>query len=70
MEADVEAANAGLASFETIKRYAVLPSDFAESGDVTPTLKVRRARVIEKHRHLLDSLYEDLPAPGEARIRP
>lgn len=70
VEADVEAANAGLASFETIKRYAVLPSDFAESGDVTPTLKVRRARVIEKHRHLLDSLYEDLPAPGEARIRP
>lgn len=51
--------NAQLASFESIKRYAILPNEFTiESGELTPSLKVRRKVVDKKYRHLLDSLYE------------
>ena len=47
-----------LAPFEMPKKIALLGSDFSvESGELTPTLKVKR-RVIEKnYKSLIDSLY-------------
>ncbi|HZD86761.1 MAG TPA: long-chain fatty acid--CoA ligase [Gaiellaceae bacterium] len=45
----VDAVNRDRARTEQIKRFAVLPRDFSlESGEVTPTLKLRR-RVVEQH---------------------
>jgi long-chain acyl-CoA synthetase len=47
-----------LASFETIKKFEILPHDFAlESGEITPTLKVKRRFVSEKYRDLLENMY-------------
>jgi long-chain acyl-CoA synthetase len=55
----VERVNRGLASFEQVKRFVLLGKDFSqESGELTPTLKVRRKVVIEKYGRLLDALYE------------
>lgn len=53
-----------LAGYETPKRIGLLVQDFSiESGELTPTLKVKR-RVIEKnYRQLIDSLYS--PRPGD-----
>jgi long-chain acyl-CoA synthetase len=54
----VAEANAQLASFESIKNFAVLPRDFTiESGELTPSLKVKRKIVDERYRDLIDSLY-------------
>lgn len=54
----VESANRQLARYETIKRFAVLDSDFTlEGGELTPTLKVKRKVVTEKFKGLLDSFY-------------
>ena len=51
-------ANSHLASFETIKNFAILPHEFTvESGELTPSLKVKRKVVDENYRALLDSLY-------------
>jgi len=51
--------NARLASFEQIKRFLLLDSDFSiETDELTPTLKVKRKFVTEKYRQLLDGLYE------------
>lgn len=51
-------ANSQLASFETIKNFAVLASDFTiESGELTPSLKVKRKVVDERYKTLIDSLY-------------
>lgn len=54
----VEQVNAGLASYETIKRFAILPGDFSvEGGELTPSLKVRRRLVEDRYREVLDGLY-------------
>jgi long-chain acyl-CoA synthetase len=51
-------ANAQLASFETIKNFAILDTDFTvESGELTPSLKVKRKVVDERYRDLIESLY-------------
>ncbi len=57
--AEVQRATPGLASYERVKRIALLDRDFEiEAGEVTPTLKIRRAIVEEKYRPLIDALYE------------
>ncbi|NIO16873.1 MAG: AMP-binding protein [Deltaproteobacteria bacterium] len=60
IQKSVDKVNAKLASFETVKRFLILPDDFSqETGELTPTLKVKRKVVVEKYGRLLDSLYED-----------
>lgn len=47
-----------LASFEKIKKIAVLERDFEiEKDEMTPTLKVRRNIIEKKYQALIDSLY-------------
>ncbi len=47
------------APYEQVKRFILLPEPFTfEAGDVTITLKMRRARIIERYREQLDALYE------------
>jgi long-chain acyl-CoA synthetase len=54
----IDAVNARLSSFETVKKFAILPGDFTvDGGELTPTLKVKRKVVIERHRAILDGLY-------------
>jgi len=51
--------NAGLPSYSTLKRFAVVDSDFSqETGELTPSLKVKRKHVSQKYKALLDGLYE------------
>jgi len=59
MDQEVRSQLTGLAPFESPKKIALLGSDFSvESGELTPTLKVKR-RVIEKnYKSLIDSLYD------------
>jgi long-chain acyl-CoA synthetase len=50
--------NEKLAPFEQIRRYHVLDRDFTiADGELTPTMKVRRARVIENHKKTINELY-------------
>jgi long-chain acyl-CoA synthetase len=59
MSARVEEMNRSLASFEQIKKFVLLGTDFSqETGELTPTLKVKRKVVIQKYGMLLDALYE------------
>src|SRR5574341_20058 len=47
-----------LAPHEKIKKIALLDQEFSvESGELTPTLKVRRKFVEDKHREVIDALY-------------
>jgi len=49
-----------LADYEKVKRLALLAHEFTiESGELTPTLKVKRRVVEQKYRQLIDSLYGD-----------
>lgn len=50
--------NKGLARFETIKYFKLLPGTFSiETGELTPTMKVKRHFINEKYKHLIDSMY-------------
>ncbi|BDC47792.1 long-chain-fatty-acid--CoA ligase [Bryobacterales bacterium F-183] len=54
----VQRANRQLPQFEQIRKYKVLDREFSiEAGEVTPTMKVRRAKVLENHRDLVSELY-------------
>jgi long-chain acyl-CoA synthetase len=54
----VAEANAHLASFESIKSFAIVPREFTvESGELTPSLKVKRKAVDQNYRDLIEHLY-------------
>jgi len=59
MRSRVDEINRQLATFEQVKKFVLLGSDFTqETGELTPTLKVKRKVVIKKYGNLLDALYE------------
>jgi long-chain acyl-CoA synthetase len=50
--------NTKLASYETIKHFAILPNDFTvESGELTPSLKVKRRVADERYKDIIAGLY-------------
>lgn len=54
----VDAVNVTLAPFQTIKRFALLASEFTTTGgELTPTMKVKRRVVEERWRTIIDALY-------------
>jgi long-chain acyl-CoA synthetase len=55
----VKARSKELASYQRVRRIAVLPEGFSEErGEVTSTMKVRRDQVTKDFRERLDTLYE------------
>ena len=55
----IEGMTTDLAQFEKIKKVALLTKEFTqESGELTPTLKVKRRVVEERYRRTIDALYE------------
>jgi long-chain acyl-CoA synthetase len=49
-----------LAGFETIKAFTLLPREFTqESGEITPTQKIKRKVVAEHYRREIDAMYPD-----------
>jgi len=62
MEREARKALRDLAQFEMPKKFLLLPRDFSvDAGELTPTLKVRRRIVEERHRAAIESLYSDHP---------
>jgi long-chain acyl-CoA synthetase len=56
----VDAVNAARAPFEQIKRFALIPSEFTiATGEMTPTMKVKRRVVEQRWRAVIDTLYEE-----------
>src|SRR3954465_5881384 len=58
IQAEVDRANAKYAQVEQVKKFCILDHDLAqETGELTPTLKVKRNVVNEKYAGLFDALY-------------
>jgi len=54
----IDEVNSQVGPVEQIKRFEILPEDFSqETGELTPTLKVKRNVVHEKHADTIDSIY-------------
>lgn len=58
VDAHVQERNRDLARYEAIKAYRVLRESFSEkTGELTPSLKIKRKVILEKYRDLIASLY-------------
>jgi long-chain acyl-CoA synthetase len=50
----------GMADYETIKRFSLIKKGFAiETGELTNTLKLRRAIIMQKYKSLIDEMYSN-----------
>jgi len=66
IERAVDAVNRELPRFATIKKFAILPGELGTAtGELTPTMKLRRRACEEKYRDVLDSLYAEESPPGD-----
>lgn len=60
IQKEVDAVNAKLARIEQIKRFAILDHDLSQAqGELTPTLKVKRAFVYDKYADVFAGLYAE-----------
>jgi len=58
LEARITAHQKGMANYEMIKRFSLIPKSFAiETGELTNTLKIRRAVIMQKYKSLIDEMY-------------
>ena len=55
---DVDRINRQLESYETIKKFAIMPTEFSmDAGEVTPSLKLRKRVIERRNKELIESLY-------------
>jgi long-subunit acyl-CoA synthetase (AMP-forming) len=67
LEKQIEVVNEKLARVQTIKRFAILTTEFTiDGGELTPTMKVKRKVVNEKYKREIESLY---PAEEQASVQ-
>src|SRR5205085_4495221 len=59
VEGAVAVVNRDLASYESIKYFTILPHDLTvETGELTPSLKVKRKVVTERYRREIEEMYQ------------
>jgi long-chain acyl-CoA synthetase len=60
VESEITRATPGLASYEKVRRIALLDREFEiERGEITPTLKVKRNIIEQKYKPVIDSIYQE-----------
>jgi long-chain acyl-CoA synthetase len=60
VQAAIDEVNARLPSFSTVKRLTILERDFSqETGELTPSLKVKRKACTDKYRAEIERMYQD-----------
>jgi long-chain acyl-CoA synthetase len=58
VQREVDRVNALVATTTQIKRFGILDGEFSqETGELTPTLKLKRKLVLERHAATIDALY-------------
>ena len=59
IQSAIDAANQSVSQAESVRRFAVLGRDWSEeSGELTPSLKVRRSAVLHNYRQVVEDLYD------------
>jgi long-chain acyl-CoA synthetase len=68
IQTQIDQVNQALARVEQVKKFAILAAPFGiDSGELTPTLKIKRKVVAQKYAKEIEAMYaEAAEAPGEA----
>ncbi|MDY6764265.1 MAG: long-chain fatty acid--CoA ligase, partial [Halobacteria archaeon] len=60
IQEEVERVNQDFESYETIKKFRLVPEEFTEENDLlTPTLKKKRRNILERYRERVESMYPE-----------
>jgi long-chain acyl-CoA synthetase len=58
MQREVDQATQELSRFEKVREFRLLPEPFTvENGLLTPTLKLRRSKIVDRYRDVIESMY-------------
>ncbi len=57
---DIQKYNKRFSHIEQIKKFEILSDDWAvETGELTPTLKLKRKVILEKYKDLIEKIYNE-----------
>jgi long-chain acyl-CoA synthetase len=60
IQQEVDELNKGYGKWEQIKKFELLSQPFAiDTGELTPTLKLKRKIILEKYNHLVEKIYAE-----------
>ncbi len=57
VESEIAERNRSLPSFETIKKFVVVPEFTIDNGMLTPTLKLKKSVILERFKNSIDAMY-------------
>ncbi|MBI2996485.1 MAG: long-chain fatty acid--CoA ligase [Candidatus Melainabacteria bacterium] len=58
IDEEIKLRTSNFSDYEQIRKFTILPNDFKiETGEITPTLKVKRKFVEEKYKRIIDAMY-------------
>lgn len=57
IDAEIAERNRELASFETIKKFTIVPEFTIENGLLTPTLKLKKSKIHDEFKDLIEAMY-------------
>ncbi len=66
---EIREKNKSLASFESIKKFTIVPEFTIDNDELTPTLKIRRTAINEHYHDVIDSMYEETISPELSFLR-
>ena len=53
---------------EQVKRFTLLPTEWTPiTGELTPSLKLKRRAIAERHAAEIEAMYENVRAPSRPR---
>jgi len=59
IQQEIKKLNTKLATFEQIKKFKLVPDEWTPfSGELSPTLKLKRKVIVDKYKSLIDSIYQ------------
>ena len=60
IQSEIDKLTVSLSCFEKVKKFRIVLIDFSiEDGELTPSLKVKRKKVVSRYQHLIDEMYAE-----------
>ena len=67
---EVSVFNKGYGNWEQIKKVALFDTEFSvEGGELTPTLKLKRKIILEKHKEKFEKMYDERSSESNCDIK-